>query len=103
MSKICREAEVAVDYDEIQEELMAQKESSQFTDAQVSIAIAAVKASKTLGSPAIVVASQTGDVAKAIAKYRPSCPIIVAVPDERVANSLLMFRGIIPLIRPANM
>jgi pyruvate kinase len=102
MSKICREAEVAVDYDEIQGELMAQEDVAQFTDAQISIAIAAVKASKTLHAPAIVVASQTGVVARAIAKYRPACPIIVAVPNEKVANSLVMFRGVIPLIRPAS-
>lgn len=59
-------------------------------------------AARELDAAAIIVLSTTGRTARAVAKYRPACPIIAATFDERVANSLMLHRGVIPLILPAS-
>merc|ERR1712151_623033 len=99
MSKICREAEVAIDYDTLFRQLTNSrgKDYSHSPQAE-ALSQAAVVASKDLQVDAIVVVTQTGAIARAIAKYRPECPIVVAVPNEKVANSLLFHRGLIPVL-----
>ena len=37
---------------------------------------------------------------RALAKYRPNCPILCVTSSERVGNSVLLNRGIIPLFIP---
>ena len=35
---------------------------------------------------------------KALAKYRPSCPIFCVTSNEQTANSILLHRGVIPIL-----
>ena len=59
-----------------------------------TICIAAKKSAEAIGAKAIIVESQTGRVAKAIAHYRPSCPIIAVVTRDSVAKKLALSWGV---------
>jgi pyruvate kinase len=62
----------------------------------------AVNAAAELGAKAIVVMSQSGRTAAAVAKYRPSVPVLCLVTDERVAHSLQLNRGVHAVLVSAN-
>jgi len=100
MSKICREAEGAIDYDRLFHDLAQNVCSPQHSSALCSIAQAAVLSARELKAAAIVAVSGSGALPQAIAQYRPECPIIAAVPDECVANMLVMHRSVVPAILP---
>ncbi|MBQ5320635.1 MAG: pyruvate kinase [Oscillospiraceae bacterium] len=59
-----------------------------------TICIAAKKCAESVGAKAIIAESQTGRVAKAIAHYRPSCPIIAVVTRDCVAKKLALNWGV---------
>jgi pyruvate kinase len=106
MAKIAKEAEVAIDYDNIFRQMRginAKFDSlkSSFPLTLETIATSAVVASLEIDAPAIVCFSYSGSMVRAIAKYRPSCPIICVTDSEKVANSVLLHRGIIPLFIPS--
>lgn len=106
MSKICREAEVAIDYRalflDLRKATLAQyKESSVLPkrDHRLdALATSTVVAADELDAKAIIVLTSTGSTAIAVAKYHPRCPIIAVVSSEKVANRVLMSRGVIPLL-----
>ena len=102
MSDICKEAEVAVDYDSMFRQIRGSNKKygipSSFPLPLETIATSAVVASLELNAPAIVVFSYTGKMAKAVAKYRPSCPIFCVTEYEQTANSILLHRGVIPIL-----
>ena len=54
----------------------------------------AVNAAMELKASAIVVLSHSGRSAAAVAKYRPSVPVLVLVTNEAVAHSLQLLRGV---------
>jgi pyruvate kinase len=43
-----------------------------------------------------VVLTEDGSAAKAVAKYRPPCPVVVACPSERVLRQLGVVFGVYP-------
>jgi len=49
---------------------------------------------------AIVTATQSGATARAVARYRPSVPIIAVTPEESVARSMQWVWGVRPLVVP---
>ena len=102
MSDICKEAEVAVDYDSIFRQIRGSNKKygipSSFPLPLETIATSAVVASLELNAPAIVVFSYTGKMVRAVAKYRPSCPIFCVTEYEQTANSILLHRGVIPIL-----
>ena len=65
---------------------------------QVSFRESICRAAKTvadeLKAKAIIAESATGNVARAMAHYRPGCPIIAVVTDSRVARKLCFNWGI---------
>ena len=102
MSNACREAEKAIDYENPFKELrrlsldgMAQE--SAYSKDRRSCCCRCREASE-LDAAAIIVMTKGGDTAKAVAKYRPSCPIVAVVANEKVANAVLLSRGVIPLL-----
>ena len=51
-----------------------------------------------LGAAAIISATASGSTALAVARYRPSCPIIAVTPSPMVQRSLLLVHGVFPLL-----
>ena len=104
MSKICREAEVAIDYRSLFLDLRKATralQNEQTTDGDHrldALATSCVVAADELNAKAIIVLTSTGDTAMAVAKYRPKCPILAVVSSEVVANKVLLARGVIPLL-----
>ena len=103
MSKICREAEVAIDYRslflDLRKATLAQyKDGKNPNDRRLdALATSTVVAADELDAKAIIVLTSTGSTAIAVAKYHPRCPIIAVVSSEQVANRVLLSRGVIPL------
>merc|ERR1712079_817304 len=58
----------------------------------------AVKATIDAGCPLIVVLTETGHTARAIAKYRPKAPILAICASETSIRQLSVVRGITPMI-----
>ena len=59
-----------------------------------NICISAKEMAKRIGAKAIIVESATGRVARAVAHYRPNCPIIAVVTSELVARKLCLTWGV---------
>ena len=50
-----------------------------------------------LGSKAIVVSTMSGDTARIVSNFRPSCPIIAMTTDKKVLTALSMAYGVYPV------
>jgi pyruvate kinase len=96
MSKICREAEVDINYSELYPALRRQI----ILPISVAEAIAsnAVKTSWDVHATLIIVLTQSGNSALAISKYRPIAPVLAVTSDEMVARQCQIMRGIYPLV-----
>jgi pyruvate kinase len=66
---------------------------SAFHEREEAIAASAVVASFQLEAAAIIVLTNSGVTARAVAKYRPSCPIIAVMSKNNVNSSLVLCRG----------
>lgn len=101
MATICREAESAICYskllDELRREVHLAPESGDGGDLTSTTAIAAVEASFRCHAAAIVVVTTSGKSARMIAAYRPACPIFAVTRDQQVARQLHLYRGINPV------
>ena len=67
-------------------------------DMDDAIAKAAVTASYTRGSKAIVVVTDDGTLPPLVAAHRPACPILVFCPSSKMARQLMLHRGIYPIV-----
>lgn len=104
MGRVCQEAESAIDYPDLFESTkkavkklrempgMFGFKSRQRSEVE-SIAAAAVTASLEQDADMIVVLTNNGGSAAAVAKYRPKAPILVMTSDEVVANQSQIHRG----------
>jgi len=95
MSKICYTAEAALDNEEIFKSLLALNAKIKVTRAE-SICSSAVKATRDLGGPAIVVITRSGLSARQIAKYRPNVPVIALTPLLQTFRQCLISFGLEP-------
>jgi pyruvate kinase len=75
MSETCLLAEAATCYPVLYDELRSQ--TSHPTETTETVAIAAVAAASEQNASAIVVLTTSGNTARLISKFRPTCPIIV--------------------------
>jgi len=99
MRRICEEAEAVVDYDSLYLNLRLGTLGQFNTVDQVeSTCSAAVKATIDSNCPLIVVLTETGHTARAIAKYRPKAPILAICASETSIRQLNLVRGVIPLL-----
>jgi pyruvate kinase len=104
MSKICRDAEMAINYDVLYNMI---KDSTPECGPDESVACAAVKcateqvhfrASSTVliglhwhrvqNAKAIITMTTSGRTARLLAKYRPACPILPVSKDDRSARQV---------------
>lgn len=72
-----------------------QRQVSSVTDA---VSHATCETANDLGASAIISATASGKTAMAVARYRPSCPIIAVTPSPMVQRRLLLVHGVFPLL-----
>ncbi|KAJ3066713.1 hypothetical protein HK102_007580, partial [Quaeritorhiza haematococci] len=96
MSKICREAEIDINYSELYPSL--RRSIRLPISVSEAIAASAVKTSWDVHAALIIVLTQTGNTARSIAKYRPIAPVLAVTSSEQVARQCQVLRGIYPLI-----
>jgi pyruvate kinase len=93
MSKCCAEAERCIDYKRTFDDI------KNFTPAPVStaeaISASAVNTVLDLQIDLVIVLTDTGNLARLVAKYRPSVPILACSVNNSVIRQLNVVRGII--------
>lgn len=91
LSDICRAAEKDKEYSVL-------KIPYDTNDGEVHIRETICRAARTIAerinAKAIIVESATGRVARSMAHYRPSCPIIAVVTSHRVCNKMSLIWGV---------
>ena len=97
MSDIAEFAEKQIDYRQCYFQNQA---SNAVLDIPGTISSAAVEASFSLGAKAIICMTATGRTGWLTSAFRPECPIIVCVTDEKAARQLKLAYGITPLLAP---
>merc|ERR1712084_38849 len=99
MRRICEEAEQVTDYESLYLGLrMGTLQKFNKMDAVESVCSSAVKATIDAGCPLIVVLTETGHTARAIAKYRPKAPILAICASETSIRQLSVVRGVTPML-----
>jgi len=97
MARIARAAEEKLDYDAI---LNAKKEQHTM-NVPNAICLATCTTASELNASAIITATQSGHTARMVSKYRPACSIIAVTPSQKVARSLALNWGVVPITAPA--
>ena len=109
MGRICREAEMSLDYYSLFKGIM--KQAHMPMAPLESLASSAVRTAHKVDAQLIIVLTRGGSTARLVAKYRPSVPVLaVAVPvlttdsltwtcsSEKPARQTLLTRGLLPLL-----
>ena len=63
-----------------------------------SVAASAVKAAMVMKADKILLITATGRVARAVARHKPSVPVLSFCTDAQVARRLQLYRGITPIM-----
>ena len=104
MANVCREAESAVFYKQLNENLDMVSTRVAGRDAALSpsesVAKACVDACASAEATMIITLTLTGTSARLLSKYRPRCPIMVLASDPHVGAALNLHRGVIPFFYP---
>jgi pyruvate kinase len=99
MSRICKSAEASVDYDAFfASQLYHNRKRINRAEA---ISSSAVKTAHDLEVPLILVLTETGSTARAVAKYKPCMPALVLTTSEQTARQCLISRALWPVVVPA--
>jgi len=96
MDTICRQAERDIDYRALYKALRANVAPP--TTIPHSIASSAVKTQWDIEASLIVCLTDTGNTARLVSRYRPSCPILVVTSSPRVSRQVLVSRGCVPYL-----
>ena len=96
LRRICSEAETHLDHLDFQLRLL--KAHPKPVPISESIASSTVKCAREVDASCIIVSTEGGGMARLIAKYRPSIPIVAGCGDDRVAGQLAASFGIIPVV-----
>ena len=86
MVRTCCEAERSINFDNLYQAVRNSSKTRYSMSCPESIASSAVKTSIDIGAKLILVLSESGATARAIAKFRPSMPIAVLTPSPSVAR-----------------
>lgn len=95
MHKIAKEAEAAVYHKQLFEDLRML--TPRPTDITHTTALAAVEAAINCLAVAIVTVTSSGRSAMLMSAYRPRCPILAVTRNDRVARTLHLYRGVMPI------
>jgi len=63
-----------------------------------AIGYATCSSAHTLGASAVISVTSSGHTARAVARYRPACPIIATTVSEKVCRQLALTWGVVPLV-----
>eukprot|EP01089_Gocevia_fonbrunei_P016198 TRINITY_DN4951_c0_g1_i1.p1 TRINITY_DN4951_c0_g1~~TRINITY_DN4951_c0_g1_i1.p1 ORF type:complete len:503 (+),score=136.60 TRINITY_DN4951_c0_g1_i1:145-1653(+) len=96
MDTICRQAEADIDYRTLYKNLRAHVLPP--VSVPHSIASSAVKTSWDIEANLIICLTETGNTARLVSRYRPSCPILVVTGCSRVSRQILVSRGCVPFL-----
>ncbi|KAL2918238.1 Pyruvate kinase [Polyrhizophydium stewartii] len=96
MAKICREAEIDINYSELYPALRRQLRLP--IGIAEAVASSAVKTSWDVHAALIIVLTQTGNTAIAVSKYRPIAPVLAVTASPQSARQCQVLRGIYPLV-----
>ncbi|KAK9900024.1 pyruvate kinase [Cystobasidium minutum MCA 4210] len=94
MAETCYLAESTICYPPLYNELRMLTPRPTYTTE--TVAMAAVSASLEQNAGAILVMSTSGNTARLISKYRPSCPIMTLTRNEVTARQIHLHRGCYP-------
>ena len=105
MDRICRQAEAALSYRNLSEQVRAVCASNRLMlpprdRLRLAWAASAVDASFEHESTLIVALAKTGAVGRLISQFRPQAPIVLGVPTQDLARQLLLCQGIFPVHLP---
>ncbi|KAI8903142.1 pyruvate kinase [Gorgonomyces haynaldii] len=96
MGKICREAELDINYSELYPALRRQVRLP--VNVSEAIAASAVKTSWDVHAALIIVLTETGNTALNVCKYRPIAPVLGVTSSPQTAKQMQVLRGIYPLL-----
>ena len=96
MNKIIDAIENEIDYND----LLLEINRNEKIEISKAISYSCVDCANRVEAKAIVCSTRTGNTAKDISNYRPSCPVIAISPDEKVVRSLTINYGIFPIKVP---
>ena len=98
MAETAMLAEASICYPPLFDELRAATQTP--TDTAETIALAAVAAAQEQNASAIVVLSTSGNTARLVSKYRPTCPILCVSRNEQTTRQMHLHRGVYPFWYP---
>lgn len=98
MANICAEAEMVFNYSQSYKET---KERISNPPPEEAVAAAAVQISYEINSKVIVAMTETGSVARYVAKYRPRAQILAVSTEEHTIKGLTLSRGVTALRVPS--
>lgn len=93
MSRIAIEAESRLKY----EEILNQKRETHILNVPNAISLATCTTASELNASAIITATQSGNTARMVSKYRPACPVIAVTSSKSVARKLALNWGVFPI------
>eukprot|EP01087_Luapelamoeba_hula_P005115 TRINITY_DN151_c1_g1_i1.p1 TRINITY_DN151_c1_g1~~TRINITY_DN151_c1_g1_i1.p1 ORF type:complete len:502 (-),score=76.22 TRINITY_DN151_c1_g1_i1:60-1565(-) len=96
MSRISRQAEGDIDYRALYKRLRAAAVPP--VPIPDTIASGAVKTQWDICARLIICLTESGNTARLVSKYRPSCPVLCVTSDERVARQLVLCRATVPFL-----
>jgi pyruvate kinase len=97
MARIAQAAESTLNYDA----MLESKKEQHIMNVPNAICLATCTTATELNAAAIITATQSGHTARMVSKYRPACTIIAVTPSVKVARSLALNWGVMPVLAPA--
>ncbi|MFD3155748.1 pyruvate kinase [Haloimpatiens sp. FM7330] len=94
MAKIAKRIEESINYKRI----LKKKMEAHIPNVANAISLSTCTTASQLKAAAIITATQSGNTARRVSKYRPECPIIAATPSEKVARRLALNWGVFPIV-----
>lgn len=94
MALIAERAEIDIDY----EKRFRNRDLDDAPNVTTAISHATVTTALDLSAAAILTVTKTGQTARMISKYRPTCPIIGCSPNPQVVRQMNLSWGVIPVL-----
>lgn len=93
MARIARAAEEQINY----VDALNKRKENALSNIANAISLATCTTAMELNVSAIITATQTGNTARMVSKYRPESPVIAVTPSEKVARRLALNWGVFPI------
>ena len=93
MNKIIDAIESEIDYND----LLLEIKRNEKIETSKAISYSCVDCANRVEAVGIVCSTNTGNTAKDISNYRPSCPVIAISPNEKIVRGLVLNYGIFPV------